>query len=269
MLKKSRKAFTLVELLIVLIVIGILAGLMMVSSGSATDKAQETRCVADKRSIKSAINIYRAEHGSYDGFGDKLKDMFDNYHGSDPVTDKIEGICSSGGTYTIASADDKITITCSEHDDTIVVTADDIILALAKLSKGGSADSALSALFEYFAQNGSPNEKAKTYLDSFSTDAAEITRLLEQQLGISLAGYSWMAVDFGGKNTNYSVYLTNQDLSRFNAGDKITVTKYETSTGKSITIETRVGLDANGNKVICHVQTDIMKVAIDGKNKRT
>lgn len=266
MLKKSRKAFTLVELLIVLIVIGILAGLMMVSSGSATDKAQETRCVADRRSIKSAINIYRAEHGSYDGFGDKLKDMFDNYHGSDPVTDKIEGICSSGGTYTIASADDKITITCSEHDDTIVVTADDIILALAKLSKSGSAD---SALFEYFLQHGSPTGNTKTYLDSFSTGAAEITHLLEQQLGISLAGYSWMAVDFGGSNTNYSVYLTNQDLSRFNAGDKITVTKYETSTGKSITIETKVGLGANGNKVICHVQTDIMKVAIDGKNKRT
>ena len=265
MRKDARKAFTLVEMLIVIIVIGILAGLMMISSGSATDKAEETRCVADRRSIRSAINIYRAEHGSYDGFGDKLKDMFDNYHGSDPVADKIKGICSSGGTYTIASADDKIKITCSEHDDTIVVTADDIILALAKLSKGGSAS---SALFEYFAEHGVAGNAKKTYLDSFSNDAAEITRLLAQQLGISLAGYSWMAVDFGGNNTDYSVYLTNQDLSQFSAGDKITVTKYETSTSKSITIETRVGLDANGNKVICHVQTDKKIVAIDEKNKK-
>lgn len=51
MREDARKAFTLVEMLIVIIVIGILAGLMMISSGSATDKAEETRCIADRRSI--------------------------------------------------------------------------------------------------------------------------------------------------------------------------------------------------------------------------
>ena len=38
-MKRKNKAFTLVELLIVIIIIGILAGMMMLSTGSATDKA--------------------------------------------------------------------------------------------------------------------------------------------------------------------------------------------------------------------------------------
>ena len=65
--KKYRKAkgFTLVELLIVVIIIGILAGMMMLTAGSATDKAQAVRIVSDLRNIKSAAFMCYVENNTW------------------------------------------------------------------------------------------------------------------------------------------------------------------------------------------------------------
>ena len=67
MFKKLSKAkgFTLVELLIVIIIIGILAGMMMLSSGAATDKAEATRIVSDLRNIKAATIMSYADNNAW------------------------------------------------------------------------------------------------------------------------------------------------------------------------------------------------------------
>ncbi|MCD8163198.1 MAG: prepilin-type N-terminal cleavage/methylation domain-containing protein [Synergistaceae bacterium] len=61
-MKKAHRAFTLVELLIVIIIIGTLAGMMMLAAGSATSKAEATKIVANLRTLKSAVMMYEAEN---------------------------------------------------------------------------------------------------------------------------------------------------------------------------------------------------------------
>ncbi len=61
---KSR-GFTLVEMLIVIIIIGTLAGMMMLSTGAATNKAEATRIVSDMRSLKTACVMYYADFSEW------------------------------------------------------------------------------------------------------------------------------------------------------------------------------------------------------------
>ena len=79
MLKRKSKGFTLVELLIVIVIIGILAGMMMLSTGGATAKAEATKILADMRNIKAAAIMYYADNGEWPvgEIGDSLDKYLD------------------------------------------------------------------------------------------------------------------------------------------------------------------------------------------------
>lgn len=60
-----RKGFTLIELMIVVLIIGILAGIAIPKYVNITKKAQAARIVSDYRTIWLAVQMYLMETGEY------------------------------------------------------------------------------------------------------------------------------------------------------------------------------------------------------------
>lgn len=58
---RSHRAFTLIEVLIILVVIGILSGTMMLTMGSGSDKARATRIVSDMKILSRAAQMASAD----------------------------------------------------------------------------------------------------------------------------------------------------------------------------------------------------------------
>jgi prepilin-type N-terminal cleavage/methylation domain-containing protein len=61
----GRQAFTLVELLVVISIIGLLSTIAVVSLSSARSKARDTKRQADARQILTAMQLYYNDNGAY------------------------------------------------------------------------------------------------------------------------------------------------------------------------------------------------------------
>lgn len=64
-MKRTSPAFTIVELLIVIVVIGILAALVMSTFASVQSRARDTKRSDDIAAIKKALELYKADKGTY------------------------------------------------------------------------------------------------------------------------------------------------------------------------------------------------------------
>jgi len=97
--KRKGRGFTLVELLIVIVIIGILAGSLLLVMGSGTDKANATKIVSDMRTLKAAALMYYADEGDWPP-AEEIKSTHD-------IVGYLDRTPSSElGEYSFVSADD-------------------------------------------------------------------------------------------------------------------------------------------------------------------
>ena len=70
---RSRMGFTLVELLIVIVVIGILSAMMMLSSTEAMSSARAAKIISDLRNLKTAVTAWYVDHQDLVGPDGKVR----------------------------------------------------------------------------------------------------------------------------------------------------------------------------------------------------
>lgn len=63
--KSAAAGFTLIEILVVVLIIGILAAIVAPRVIGRTDEARRTRVVAELKNIESALAMYRLDNGTY------------------------------------------------------------------------------------------------------------------------------------------------------------------------------------------------------------
>lgn len=94
--KMIRKAaFTLVEVLIVIIIIGVLAGGLYLAVGGSDEKAKEAACLGNREAIKTAWSMYKFTDASAQK--ESLQKFMDNNYDGYITNDQAK--CPSGGEY--------------------------------------------------------------------------------------------------------------------------------------------------------------------------
>ena len=115
MLKRKSKGFTLVELLIVIIIIGILAGMMMLSTGGATAKAEATKIVSDMRNMKAAAIMVYADNGEWPN--DTTADSLDKYLDTDMASTSYDLTASGDVRVNVDQTKDDLISALDKMDD--------------------------------------------------------------------------------------------------------------------------------------------------------
>lgn len=233
MTERRSSAFTLVELLLVIVIIGILAGMLLLSSGGAIDLSKKTACLNNRKVIQREYEVLVAdpEHANFQQlFSGTILPAHPRIQlvSDGTVYETLKGVCPAGGIVAVLLPDmqnpSEIEISCTLHDGELsdnFIKQLSIILKDIKIIKNGKAYS----LENYFNDHQSSN------LDSTGKNFGQpFAKKLGDALGIDLSAYSW-CVTKNGSSTSYSIYWTATKVNELGSGAALTkVYKYDSTT---------------------------------------
>jgi len=67
--RENEGGFTLTELLIVIVILGILTGIVVFAVGAFSDRGAAAACKSDKKAVEVAVEAYRAKTGAFPDAG--------------------------------------------------------------------------------------------------------------------------------------------------------------------------------------------------------
>jgi prepilin-type N-terminal cleavage/methylation domain-containing protein len=99
------RGFTLVELLIVVVILGILAGIVVFAVGNLTDNAASNACKTEGETFATAVQAYRAQNDGNLPAGADVAAVATTLEGADLLnSDNLKyGGVNPGWSYTVAS----------------------------------------------------------------------------------------------------------------------------------------------------------------------
>jgi len=200
---KQTRGFTIVELLIVIVVIGILAAITIVAFNGVQDKAKRASLQADVTNAAKSLEQYRLIGGATQTY---------------PANQATANLKMSNGnaqTYTYKSADDSYCLTVTNGSTSYYTTSD------TKASREGTCGA--DSLIGRWTFNGNAADDSGNGLDGTITGGASLTT---GQNGAANGAYSFngtnqyvqlgQSTNFNTKEFTYSVWAktTNPALSQ-------------------------------------------------------
>ena len=107
----SQKGFTIMELVVVIIILGVLVAIALPRYFSLADDAQLAACLANQKAIEAAIMMEYSDR-LLAGSGDTLADVVSAYNG-DPGSFFVSDVAPkepSGGSYTVTASGNMVTV---------------------------------------------------------------------------------------------------------------------------------------------------------------
>jgi prepilin-type N-terminal cleavage/methylation domain-containing protein len=100
---RNQKGFTLMELMIVIVIIGVLAAIGVPAYRNYIDNAKKQTCAANRRTLATAVGLYMTENNGDVPDEVEVDDLKDYMTNADAVK------CPAGGNYSI---EDTGAVTC-------------------------------------------------------------------------------------------------------------------------------------------------------------